>query len=90
MSTVFPALALLGDDLLEQQPRAQVESFHRLVEDEQIRLGEHGLRQGEALDHSLAEAGDRFVGTVRQSHRARAARARGFAGPRREIPDRSP
>ena len=64
----FSRVPLLFDDLLEQSPRAQVESFHRLVEDEQVGLREQGLRQGQALDHPLAEAGDRFVGTVGQSH----------------------
>ena len=67
-STVFAGIALLGDDLVKQQPRAQVEPFHRLVEDEQVRLREHALGQREALNHSLAEAGDRFMGTVGQPH----------------------
>ncbi len=60
-------VTLLVDDLLEQLPRIQVKAFHRLVENEQVRLGDQGLRESQTLDHSLAVAGNRFMGTVRQS-----------------------
>ena len=56
--------ALLCEDLLEQQSRVQVEPFHRLVKDEQIRLREHAVSQREALNHPLAKAGDRFTGVI--------------------------
>ena len=64
----FAGPALLGDDFLQQQPAGQVEPFHRLVEHQQFGLAEQGLRQGEALHHPLAEAGDGLVGTVGQPH----------------------
>ena len=60
-------LALLGDDVLEQLPAAQVEPFQRFIEHEQLRFGEQGLGQGQALSHALAEAAQRLPGPVRQS-----------------------
>ncbi len=72
------------------EPSAQIESFHRFVQDEQIRLSKHGLGQREPLNHSLAETGDRFIGTVGHVPPVRAARARGRARADGEIPESSP
>ena len=46
----LPRAAVLGDDLLEQLPCAEVEALGRLVQDEEVGVGEQGLRQGDRIE----------------------------------------
>src|SRR6185436_4017080 len=52
------ALALLDDDVANQLAAEHVEARRRLVEHEQLRLGDQCLRERDALDHALRVAAD--------------------------------
>ena len=78
----------LGDELADHRPEledaARIEAVHRLVEDQQLGVGQQAAGDAEPLAHALRVALDAVVGPVAQPD-ARAARrrsARTSPGPR--------
>src|SRR6185437_17064025 len=56
------AAAQLADDVAHQDAAERVEPRGRLVEEKQLRLRDHRLRQPGALQHALAEGAEPAIG----------------------------
>ena len=70
MNTVMPRLAPEPlDELVHVAPDAGVESAERLVEQEQLRLQDQGLRDGKALLHAARQRGRHGILDVPEAHR---------------------
>ena len=54
------------DQLLHLARADGVESRRRLIEDQQLRTGNEGTREGNAPSHSLRESADRAIGMLLQ------------------------
>jgi hypothetical protein len=67
--TVRPRAFLVGDDLAEVVAAEGVEARRQLVEDEQVGIGDEGLRDADALLHALGEVAQERVRRGRRGRR---------------------
>ena len=69
-----PALGKSGDQVPKPYPFAGVKTGGRLVQNQNLRVGQHGLHNAGALTHTAGERTDFLVLRVRQVHRGKQLR----------------
>ena len=85
-----PAIALVDDEVAHLLAADRIEAAHRLVEDEQLRIGDERRREAGALEHALRERAHRAIDGVGDAHALEHLASRAREAARRCRPESRP